>query len=211
MEIFIDSNGEKIRKHFKAINNRINIYLNKGKYHFKSSCIYTLLSDNYESLALSYLLAGKIRSHNTDIQINGNYVSRKELQELSCFVGSSSSKKIFNKPTVKDEINNALKFSNISMNIIDIINYFSLTPGRLNRLLKYTGNEHWRASLAIGYSGGKMIYCFPYVTEKLSSELLRLRIDEFIIRLKNEGNIIIIPSSKKSDLIKVSDKLCYVK
>ena len=212
MDIIVDSNGEKIKSHFKAIKNKSNICLLKGKYHFESSHIYTLLSDNYENLALSYLLTGRVQLHNTNIKINGISISKKELEQISCYVGSSSSKKrFFNKPTVRDEINNALTFSNISMNIEDIVNYFSLTPSRLDRLLKYTGNEHWRASLAIGYSNEKKIYCFPYVTEELSLELVRLRIDEFIIRLKNEGNIIIIPSDKKTELIKVSDELCYVK
>ena len=211
MKLFIKSKGEKIFIPFRKTLKKL-MYINEGSYCFNTSHIYTLLSNDYQNLALSQMISGNVRLHNTNIQIDGVSVLKKELADLCCCVGSSSCKKgLFYKPTVRDEINCGIKHDNSSLCFDNIVNYFSLTHSRLDRLLKHTGNEHWRASLAIGYANSKKIYCFPYITNQLSSELIRLRIDEFIIKLKNEGNIIIIPSDEKSELTKISDIIYQIK
>lgn len=179
---------------------KISIEVNSHKsYNFMSSNVYVVeVESKEEGQELSNLITGLNKEKNCVIKIDDNTVSSKELRNISCYVGKGIYKKFFHKRTVRKEIEYALKHSNSNFTSYDIVNMFSLTPSRLERKLKYTGNEHWRASLAIGYAGNKQVFCFPFVNKELASELIRLRIDEFIEMLKSEGKIIVIPTENKN-------------
>lgn len=202
MELDLETNGEVIKKNglfFKKIIGS----LNKQKYHFESSHIYALVSKNCDNFALSYALTGLAELNNTIVQINRKVISEYELRRTSFYVGGGLD--LSKKSTVRNEISYALDINNNSYTFKEIVDYFSLTQSRLDRLIKYTGNEHWRASLAIGYASGKTIFCFPFINKELSLELIRLKIDKFILKLQAEKKIIILPVESESELAELAD------
>lgn len=203
----------EINTHYKKIKiylddkrtNFIYSCLPEGNYCFKSGEIYGLVGAvNSFGTAISYLMTGWSNLYNNKIMIDKKVISQKELQFLSCYVQRSPYHTIPGLLSVREEINKGIK--KIGKSAEEIIRKFSLTENRLDRKLVYTGNESWRASLAIGYAYDKKIFCFPYVDKICDEELQRINLTYFIEMLKKDNCIIIIPTYDNSKILDIADK-----
>ncbi len=173
-------------------------------YDFKSGNVYGVI-DEFGSggWALSYVLAGKQKSFEGEIKINNNSVNYEKLKEFSCYVGDDSGKKkLFgiSKMTVQEQIQAGIdsgkSFSNDINRIKEI---FGLSNERFNRTIEYVSGERWKASMAIGYSLGKSIYCFPWLNTKYLMHL-KEHLKLCIKPLVEIGAIIIIPTCNKNSI-----------
>ena len=88
-----------------------------------------------------------------------------------------------------------------------IVDKFALTPERLSRKFAYTGNEHWRASIAIAYAARKRIYCSPYIDEQIWDDYLRLQLEIWIRMLRDEDCVVFLPVSGISKLCNLVDEV----
>ena len=74
----------------------------------------------------------------------------------------------------------------------DIPEFFSLDAERYNRSILGTGNEIFQAMVAIGYSCGKQIYCFPWMS-KSRYQFFQPRLDFLLQKLQELDAMIIMP------------------
>lgn len=198
----------KIYNNSKRTNFKLH-YLNEHSFSLQSSKTYCLAGNNEsDNWALSYLLTGWHNLKKGEISINDIVVNSEELRNISCYVGRSNYLNRFQKQlTVKEYIQLGINLNNPNLNIDEISYRFKLSNNRLNRILAYTGNEHWRASLAIGYAFNKKIYCFPYIDEELYSEFVRTEVINFIPLLTQNNGIVILPADLTSPIANLSNKV----
>lgn len=151
MTVNVLTTDSEIKVH---IGNKPRLSLKQGNYDFISSKIYAFVGDPGGSgYALSCLLAGLANSGKNQVRVDGNLLNLSELKKISCFIGSGRRQFFGKNLTVKQQIIGALKESGNSLSFDNIADKFGLTPERIDRKFAYTGNEHWRASIAIAYAG----------------------------------------------------------
>ena len=170
-----------------------------GEYIFNSSKIYGLIgAKGSGNTALPYLLTGWSKADSISITIDGRSVSPKEMRNISCYIGHQHYYDIFpfhKNLTVKKAIENGIKKShNSSQTFQTIKERFSLTDERENRRFKYIGNEHWRASLAIGYAHGKTVYCAGFLDSAMWEKYYSIMLERWLNVLKDDGAIVLIPT-----------------
>ncbi len=183
-------------------------------YTFLPGRVYGLIGEfGTGGWALSYVLTGNVKSFEGKISINQDLADASYLKRISCYTGADDYSSIlskFNKTVQKQidmGINNKKSFD---VNYNSIIDKFKLTKERVGRPLKYTGEEKWKCSMAIGYANGKLIYCFPWLN---SGSIYHLK--EHILLcmsiLKEAGAIVIIPTTKKETLLNIADEFVNIK
>lgn len=185
-----------------------------GDYTFHSSKIYGLVgSEGSGNRALSYLLTGWSKSNNISITIDGQSVSPKELRNISCYIGHQHYYDLFpfhKHLSVKKAIENGIKKSrNSSQTFQTIKEKFDLTDERENRRFKYIGNEHWRASLAVGYAYGKSIYCAGFLDSAMWEKYYSVMLAKWLNILKDDGAIVLIPTDDEKCLGNFVDEVYY--
>ncbi len=164
--------------------------------------------------ALSYTLAGKENDYDGIIRINGQVVNSQILRKISCYVGEDPiPKSLFNnkKRLIINRLKDGIKLGKSPIDDIEeIIQVFGLSHERLNRIIENISNERWRASMAIGYTWGKKIYCFPWLN---TGNLIFLKdyILPCITYLKQKGSIIIIPTCKIDIIKDIIDEAFFIK
>lgn len=95
--------------------------------------------------------------------------------------------------------------------IEEIIDEFNLSRSRLDYKLSQCSWEKWRISLAIGYASKKKIFCFPWMNSLLLFDCMNnSAVYYFFEKLKKEGAIIILPTSRKENLKSVADKIIEI-
>lgn len=164
--------------------------------------------------ALSTILSGKDRTFEGKILFNNQEVTYREIVQNSCYVGEDSGlKKRFGlvPMTVQEQIrygiSKGLSFNN---DIEQIRKMFGISEERFNRSMKYVSGERWRASMAIGYSFGKSIYCFPWINSKFiisREENLKICFDS----LRAIDAIIIIPTTNSYVIERITKDYKVVK
>lgn len=174
-------------------------------YEFKPGNVYGLISDfGCGSWGFANCIGGRTSKHYTGkILLNGIDICADKLQMLSCFVAEKSFTDLdlpFESLTVKECIAKALAISSKPYSTEQIKAMFSLTDERFERPLSYVSGEIWQISLAIGFSLGKQIFCYPWLNER-DIKRFDTACDLGIIKiLKENGSIIIVPSSQKKYL-----------
>ena len=165
--------------------------------------------------ALSYTLAGRQKHFNGTITINGDEVDDKILAKSSCYVGEGviEEKGLFGyKNAIIKQIENGVKTGKSKCHTsADVIKLFNLEDeiSRLNRNIYKISNFRWLASIAVGYSYGKMIYCFPWLNTGWI-KFVRNQIDRCFEVLKDEGAIILIPTPKLDSVTDIVDDVIYI-
>lgn len=184
-------------------------------YTFKSGNVYGLISDfGCGSWGLATCLGGRCDEVFTgEIYVNEQKTSFNSLRKFSAFIGEWDFDFINsneNLSTAKEYIQKALSESGIPYSLDEIISAFHLSNVRLNRPLIYTSGEIWLISLAINFSLGKEIFCYPWLSSNEIGRFktaIELNIFDF---LKKNGKIILIPSSQKKVLKKYCDHtICF--
>lgn len=207
MTVNIQATSSKIKVHIRS-NPKLEI--KEGNFSFGSSKIYALAGDqNNGGYALSCLLSGFADIGKNQISVDGKLLNRSELMKTSCFIGLGRRRFFGKHLTVRQQITEALNKSGNSQSFDEIVSKFGLTPERLDRRLAYTGNEHWRASIAIAYSEKKRIFCAPFIDEEMWDKYLQLHLERWLRMLRDEDCLVILPVSGESKFREFADEIIY--
>lgn len=163
--------------------------------------------------ALSCFMSNQIPWEDEKIYFDEKEINPSDIGEISWYIG----KPIYSKGILKKEIsvrkalNNAVLQHHRYKNISDIIEEFGLQERRLDYGLSNYSYERWRASLAIGYASNKTIYCFPWLnTYSFYNWIICSSVFRFFRKLRDEGNIIILPTSRKENVVGFVDEVIEI-
>lgn len=164
---------------------------------------------------ISYNLAGRENFIKGEIKIDGQLVTLKELQQVGWCVGDGMPRSgLFSKSkSVFRQLQDGMNTSNEKkLSVNDIVNKFNLSNDRLNLKVEEYSWEKWRASIAIGYSCGKKLFCFPWLNTRFINDLiLNAGIHICVDILKNDGGIVIIPTENAESVESFVDEIVYLK
>ena len=128
----------------------------------------------------------------------------KTVQKAGWYMGRPlySGKLIKREVSMRKALNYAVNKYHKYESIDGIIQDFGLTPGILDYGLSRNCNwEKWRASLAIGYASDRTIYCFPWMNSLTFYDCLyNSAVFQLFRRLRSEGAIIILPTSRRENV-----------
>jgi len=211
LEVKVISSGKKINTPHGAPDFALE-NTPSGEFNFSSSKIYALAGERGSgNTALSFLLTGWQKPHCADIRINSRNVTPKKLRMMSCYIGHGHYYDIFpfqKRLSVKRAIGNGLKKTGKADFTYEYIKEkFALTTERENRPLKYLGNEHWRASIAIGYAYGKSIYCSGFIEKPMWDKYYGIMLMEWLRMLSDEGALILLPTNDEALINSVADEV----
>lgn len=148
--------------------------------------------------AISYLLSmyknrpeDFILFEQPQVTVNNKLISLNEISKFSCYMdkldplfsGSNS---------VKKHIIRGLHLSGFNYSYDDIKNLFHIDSERFERPVKSVGNEIFKAIAAIGFSYGKEIFCFPWLSNR-RFESYHENLTALLQILENLGKTVIIP------------------
>ena len=179
----------------------------KISYKFHAGNVYGLSGDfGCGGWAIASCLGGRC-SDNYDgcLIVDGKLVHKEELIARSCFVGEVAGLK-----TPREQIKEALG-ENGAYSYEEIQRIFKLSDSRLDRSMEFVSGERWLISLALGFAGGKDIYCFPWLN-MVDIDIFRgMYLAGIIDFLKRNGKIILVPSSQKRVLKRMCDHLIIIR
>ena len=173
--------------------------LNKNTEYVFSTGINKLEGDIDSGIwAVSYLLS-MYKPNNYDFvlfdkaeaQIDTKTVSLKELKKYACYLDETNP--FYSKyKTVKQMVENGIKKSKLNITPDEIRDMFMISPDRFERKLSCVGNEVFKAMSAIGYSYGKQVFCFPWIS-KMRFDNFNRNITDLLEVLQNLKTIIVLP------------------
>lgn len=178
-------------------------------YKFVPGHCYGISSDfGCGSWGIASCIGGRNSEHYTGkVLLGEKEINPRILSQYSCFIGENTFDKIdlnFNN-TPRLCIEQALSLSKLPYTSDQIKQMFYLSNGRFDRDINYISGEIWTVSMAINFSLGKKIYCYPWLNEA-DIERFKFAYESGIIdRIKKTGGIIIVPSSQKKCLKKCCD------
>lgn len=189
-------------------------YICDGKFVFEKGKIYGIICEyGGGGQIISSLLSNQIFCDEQKIYIDGDELHNHNIQSIGWYVGSPiySGKLIKKEISVRQALNYSINKYHRYNNVNEIIDEFHLTRDRLSYgLSKYSG-EKWRASLAIGYVSNKVVYCFPWMnTMNFYDCLINSAVYYFFKKLKNEGAIIILPTSRIENVEGFADEIIEI-
>lgn len=168
------------------------------KYTFQSG-INTMIGEiDSGNWAISYLLSmykhrrkDFVLSEPCKIVVNNERILLNQLSELACYMDRLYP--LFAARTsVKKLIVKGLKYSKLEHSYEDIRKMFELDSQRVERPLTGVGNEIFRAMAAIGFSYGKEIFCFPWLSH-MRFEYYHENLNGLLKILEGLNKIVIIP------------------
>lgn len=115
-------------------------------------------------------------------------------------------KRIFTVPhfTVGKAIDQALKESNNGYTVSDILELFGLEKSILTKKIKDTGNLRYRCNAAIGFAAEKVIFSFPWISER-QLDLFYHEIISLSDTLKRFEKIILLPCKARFPHLPIVD------
>ena len=190
-------------------------YICKNTYEFGKGKIYGIICEyGGGGEGISLLLSGIIPSNKEKIYIDGMEADTSDIKEIGWYLGNI----LYSEGIIKKEISTkkaleyAIKRYNRYSNINNVIEEFNLTSDKLD--YGFSRNcewEMWRASLAVGYASEKLVYCFPWMNTLYFYDCLyNSSVFRFFNRLKNEGGIIILPTSRKENVSAFVDEIIEI-
>lgn len=181
-------------------------------YSFKKGKVYGIISDfGCGGWGLSTCIGGRFfREYDGDVIVNNQKQSLIELKKHSCFVTDNDYNNLKinqKKDSIRKCIEKALKKNNGNYSVSEIKSIFCLSDGRFDRPLSEASGEIWLASLAIGFSLEKNIFCYPWLNE-IDANRFKIANNLGVIDfLKIKEKIIIVPSSQKDFLSSFFDNM----
>lgn len=190
-------------------------YICKNTFTLEKGKIYGIVCEHGgggESISL--LLSNEISLKQEKIYIDNVEVAPTDVEKLGWYVG----KKIYSHGLIKKEqsirqaLEDAIKKYHCYENIADIVEEFHLTPDKMDYGLSRNCEwEMWRASMAIGYASNKKIYCFPWMDTLCFYDCMyNSSVFRFFKKLKREGSIIILPTSREKNVLGIVDEVIQI-
>lgn len=190
-------------------------YICENTFNFEKGKIYGIVCEHGgggESISL--LLSDEEPLKQEKIIIDGEESGSKDVKRIGWYVG----KEIYAEGFIKKEMS-IRKLLEYAINkyhryerIEDIAEEFGLDVGILDYgLSKNCHWAKWRASLAVGYANNKMVYCFPWLNTMYFYDCLyNSGVFRFFKKLKSEGAIIILPTSRKENVTGIADEIIQI-
>ncbi|MBP3495351.1 MAG: hypothetical protein J6K52_04010 [Clostridia bacterium] len=155
--------------------------------------------------AISYLISMKSQVKKyaiildpVEVKINGKESTLEELEKYACYIDKSN-KNFSKKKTIREQIEENIKERNLNMTAEQIRDMFFITDFRFENPITAVGNERLQAMAAIGFSQGKQIFCFPWLSHS-RFEGYAIRMEKLFEIFKKIGAIAIVP--KGYDMMK---------
>lgn len=164
--------------------------------------------------ALSTCLGGRAEPgwrQEGSILWNGQPVTNDELAARACFVGERPEEHRLQclYPTVRRRVERALKESGLPYAADEIKVMFSLTDARFDRRIDRIGSEIWLASMAIGFAGGKEVFCWPWMYGQFACYLRAAKELGVLKLLRRHGKLVLVPSADEGLLRDCCDRLLH--
>ena len=148
--------------------------------------------------AVSYLLSmykhrmrDFILFQQPEVSVNCKPLPLCEFSELSCYMDRLYP--LFcGKRSVERLIKQGLKRSKLSYSCNDVCKLFCLDSDRIQRSLNGVGNEIFRAMAAIGFSYGKEVFCFPWLSKR-RFEYYSKNLSILLEILESLNKVVIVP------------------
>lgn len=127
-------------------------------------------------------------------EINNKFVSLNELSDYSCYMDILDP--LFSSDeTVKELVMRGLTNSGSGYSCDDVKKLFCIDSERFERSLSGVGNEIFKAMAAIGFSYGKEIFCFPWLS-KMRFDGYHCNLTDLLNILEGLNKIVIVPVGK---------------
>ena len=124
-------------------------------------------------------------------EVDGEIMHLSELTKYACYMDTLyplfSSRK-----TAREMISRGLRKSSLPYTADEIFEMFCVQDFRRDRPIKATGNEKIKIMAAVGYSYGKEIFCFPWLS-RLRFESYNKHMPFTLEKLSSLGKIVILP------------------
>ena len=182
-------------------------------HEFASGNVYGFASDfGCGGWGLVTCIGGRCVQPCGNVFLNGQIVACDTLAKHSLFISENLYNGLNSMEdylTPKKCIERALQISQLPYTSDEIRNIFYLSGSeeRFERDLQYVGIEIWRISMAIGFAYGKEIFCFPWLNERDLNYFEVMYKQNIIHFLKEQGKIVLVPSSQKKFLLKSCDEV----
>lgn len=179
-------------------------------YTFTRGNVYGLISDfGCGSWGVATAICGRFSSQYTGtLWIDDSLASADDLASHACVIAeqpfpSGGTEQSLGTP--RSCIEQALAQSNVCYSAKDIKQIFCLSDDRYDRDMMLLSGEIWTVSMAINFAAGKDIFCYPWLNMIDIARFEMASSKKIISFLKDEGKIIIVPSSQKKVLNKSCD------
>ena len=164
--------------------------------------------------AVSLLLTNEIQRKEEKVYFDDVEVDGKTVQRAGWYMGKPlySGKLIKREIRIGKALDYAVKKYHKYESVDGIIEDFGLSPFRLKYGLSSNCFwEKWRASLAIGYASDRTIYCFPWMNTLVFNDCIYVSVVfRLFRRLKDEGAIIILPTSRRENVEGFVDEVIQI-
>lgn len=126
-----------------------------------------------------------------ELSVDGKIISLADFQKFSCYMDLSFPLFSSNK-TVRRLVSNGLKETKSLLSANEICEMFHMERFRFDRPIKMVGNECFKAMAAIGFSYGKSVFCFPWMS-KMRFDAFQGQLTDAIDILASMRKIVIVP------------------
>lgn len=206
---------ERVVNTSNPFNERSTDYISDNIFIFEKGKIYGIICEHGGGgEAISLLLSNQLSRKEEKIYFDNAEADMMDVKQAGWYVGKVlySENLIRKEMSIKKALKCAIKKYQKYENIDDIIDEFALSPDRLDYSLSKNCNwERWRASLAIGYASNKTVFCFPWMnTLEFYDCLYNSSVFRFFKKLRNEGAIIILPTSRKENVAGIADEIIQI-
>lgn len=180
-------------------------YICKNNFVFEKGKIYGIVCEyGGGGEAVSLLLTNEVPLKQEKVFIDDSEANPADIEMLGWYVGKKICRNFIIKKemSVRQLLENAIKKYNRYEKMEDIIEEFHLSPDKLHYGLSRNCEwQMWRASLAVGYASNKKIFCFPWMNTLYFYDCMyNSSVYRFFKKLKNEGSIIILPTSREKNV-----------
>lgn len=180
--------------------------LQNSNFEFHSGKLYGIIGEFGDGgAALSCGITGNTDFFKGEVFIDDKEVSIEHVIKSSWYVGLdlNKTKRLFRgKQTIREQIEYGVRNIVQDFDSSTIQNIFSISNERINRSIEFVGNERWKASVAIGYSNGKKVFCYPWMNSK-DIERFKEQLSKAVGFLLNLGCIVIVPTTKEENIRKI--------
>ena len=130
--------------------------------------------------------------HQPKIIINNESASLFECSKISCYMDKLDPLFSSNSKSVKKLVKLGLNKSKLDYSCEDLKKIFKIDDERFEKPLVSSGNEIFKAMAAIGFSWGKEIFCFPWLSGRRFASYHQ-NLTDLLQILENLGKLVIIP------------------
>ena len=127
-----------------------------------------------------------------ELYADGKVMSLGNFQEMSCYMDCIFPLFSSNK-TVRCLVSKGLEKSKLPFSSDEICELFHMEKFRFDRSIKASGHECYRAMAAVGFSYGKSVFCFPWMSKR-RFEAFHGHLTDTLDILANMKKFVILPT-----------------